>query len=209
MADFSPFFETGLRLSGPLSEKSTFTLVLVNGWLNIRENNDDKAIGTQLQHQLNDRIFLNWSTFIGNEAPTNSPSQLRIFNDWFIQAQIHDRVDAALIFDSGFQKRASLSTYDAWYAMTFYTRIRTTPRLKFGGRVEYFSDKKQVIVPTGTPNGFQTFSVSANIDYAPVDHFLWRIESRFYRLKDAVFHSCPGNKRNSGMITMSFAMYLE
>ena len=113
MADFSPFYETGLRLSDPLSEKSTFTLVLVNGWQNIRENNDDKAIGTQLQHQLNDRIFLNWSTFIGDEAPTNSPSQLRIFNDWFIQAQIHDRVDAALIF-SGFQKRASLSTYDPW-----------------------------------------------------------------------------------------------
>ncbi|HCQ04796.1 MAG TPA: hypothetical protein DIT99_30835 [Candidatus Latescibacteria bacterium] len=35
MADFSPFFETGLRLSGPLSEKSTFTVVLVNGWQNI------------------------------------------------------------------------------------------------------------------------------------------------------------------------------
>jgi len=93
--------------------------------------------------------------------------------------------------------------------MSFCTRIRATPRLKFGGRVEYFSDKKQVIVPSGTPNGFQTFSVTANIDYAPVDHFLWRIESRFYRSKDAVFPSCPGNKRNSGMITMSFAMYPE
>ena len=79
MAAFPPFFETGLLLSAPLSEKSTFTLVLVNGWHNIRENNDVKAIGTQLQHQLNDCVFLNWSTFVGNEAPTDTPSLRRIF----------------------------------------------------------------------------------------------------------------------------------
>ena len=209
MADFSPFFETGLRLSGPISTKSTFTFVLVNGWQNIRENNDDKAIGTQLQHQLNDRMLLNWSTFIGNEAPTHSPSQLRIFNNWFIQTQIHDRVETALIFDSGFQKCAIQNRYDAWYATAFYTRAQVTPQIHFAGRLEYYSDEKQVIIPSGTPNGFQTFSISANIDYTPIEKFKWRLESRFYQSKDAVFPSNTGFKKNSGTITMSFAMYLE
>ena len=84
MADFSPFFETGIRLSGPLSEKATFAVVLVNGWQNIRETNDDKAIGTQLQLQPNDGLLFNWSTFTGNEMPDSQPWQPRIFNNFFI-----------------------------------------------------------------------------------------------------------------------------
>lgn len=63
MADFSPFYETGLRLSGPASETAKFTLVVVNGWQNLRETNDEKALGTQVQIQPSERMTFNWSTF--------------------------------------------------------------------------------------------------------------------------------------------------
>ncbi|MES2767479.1 MAG: outer membrane beta-barrel protein, partial [Bacteroidota bacterium] len=88
MADYSPYYESGVKVTGNITDELTGGFFILNGWQNIRENNDDKALGTQLQYKPTKDILLNWSSFIGNEiadTDSTSPSQLRIFNDFYAQ----------------------------------------------------------------------------------------------------------------------------
>ena len=209
MADYSPYYLAGVKLSGPLSAKTTFTFLVTNGWQNIKETNNDKAFGTQLQLRPNDRVLLNWSTFVGNEAPETAPSQIRIFNDWYASVQVSEKVKAALAFDLGFQKRAVASGYDTWHTAGLLTQFRVAPTVAVGARAEYYLDKRQVIVATGTPDGFQTVSASVNLDYAPLDNVLWRVEGRVYRSKNAVFPTASGSDRSSGFIVTSIAVSIK
>ena len=54
-------------------------------------------------------------------------------------------------------------------------------------RGEYYSDANQVIIATGTENGFQTLGYSMNLDYNVADNVMWRIEGRGFSSKDKVF----------------------
>lgn len=45
-----------------------------------------------------------------------------------------------------------------------------------------------VIVGTGSPNGFKVSGYSMNLDYAPTDHVLLRIEGRGFHSKDKIFN---------------------
>ncbi len=56
-----------------------------------------------------------------------------------------------------------------------------------GRRLEYYNDKNGVIINTGTPNGFQTFGYSLNVDYAIFKNVVFRTEARVFTAKDAIF----------------------
>ena len=47
-----------------------------------------------------------------------------------------------------------------------------TSKINVAARGEYYSDANQVIITTGTPNGFQTFGYSINLDYIVMDNLL-------------------------------------
>jgi hypothetical protein len=60
--------------------------------------------------------------------------------------------------------------------------------LALAARVEYYSDQAEVIVSKGTPNGFQTFGYSLNMDIQVTEKVLWRVETRTIKSqKDAIF----------------------
>jgi hypothetical protein len=206
MAEYSPYYEAGVRLSGPLSERASLGILVLNGWQNIRETNGDKAFGTQLLVRPNNAVTLNWSTFIGNEAPDTASSQVRVFNHFYGLATLRGRVEAGVAIDLGLQKRPSRGAYASWYAATLLARFTVSPSVRVGGRVEYYADREQVIVSTGTPNGFQTFGASVNVDYAASAHFVLRVEARGFRSKDRVYPSSKGLRSDSGFLATSFAL---
>lgn len=59
--------------------------------------------------------------------------------------------------------------------------------MTIAARAEYYSDKNEVIIATGTANGFQTFGYSVNLDYLIADLMLWRMEVRGLQSKDSIF----------------------
>ncbi len=183
--------------------------MLVNGWQNVRETNNDKAIRTQIQYQPNEGTLLNWSTFLGNEMPDSQPWQPRFFNNFFAQVRLTDRTDAALIFDLGFQKKPGSGSFNAWYATSLYALHRITSRIRLAGRLEYYSDRRQVIVPTLSPNGFQTLGASINLDISPTERFMWRLEARGFRSRDRIYPSHSGMDRLSGFLVSSFAITID
>jgi hypothetical protein len=68
IAEYSPYFETGARVTFDAGERVTAAILVVNGWQSIRETNDAKAVGVQLVFRPMDKLVLNYGNYLGDEA---------------------------------------------------------------------------------------------------------------------------------------------
>jgi hypothetical protein len=208
LADYSPYYEAGVSVTFSASEEVTLRGLALNGWQNINETNDDKAFGTQLQYKPSGSVLLNWSTFVGNEQPDTVASRLRIFNDFYGVFAISEAWSIAAVFDIGFQKQMVGDTYDVWHAASVMVKHTINQEWAIAVRGEYFSDRYGVIIPTGTPNNFQTIGGSVNMDYAPTQALLWRIEARLFSSKDEIYPSASEISKTDGFVVLSAAISL-
>jgi hypothetical protein len=207
LADYSPYYESGLSISVTLAEGLLVRGLLLNGWQNIGETNDAKAFGMQVQYAPSG-MLLNWSTFVGNEAPDTSSSRLRIFNDCYVMLQISNALSVTGIFDVGVQRRDAGRVYDSWHAGALLCRYVLDSHWAFGGRVEYYYDSRGVIIATGTPNNFQTVAASLNVDYAPFPDVVWRAEVRTFQSRDEIYPRRGTPSKADGFVVVSAAITL-
>ena len=201
-AENSPYFETGAKISYT-SDNGQFFLsgLVLNGWQRIArpEGNQTLAFGHQLTYKFSDNFSVNSSSFIGNDKPT-AEKKMRYFHDLYANFNLGDKWSGIAGFDIGAEQNAKGSEkYNSWYSPNLLLRYAITDQTKIGGRVEYFNDKNGVIIGTTTPNGFQTFGYSLNIDHEIHKNILWRTEARGFSSKDAIFM-----KDNSPEITNFF-----
>jgi hypothetical protein len=190
MAENSPYYETGVKLTFEANDKLTLTGLILNGWQNIQENNDNKAIGTQIQYKPAQHVLLNSSTFIGKEIPAYADTTIstnRYFHNFFAQIDFSQKLTLLAAFDIGFQQRIGASGYDTWYTPNVILRYRPVNKVALAGRVEYYDDKAGIILPTFTPNGFQTLSYSLTLDYRPLEEVALRLEGRTFHSQDRIF----------------------
>ncbi len=206
VADYSPYYEAGIKLSAEVAENLTASILLLNGWQNIRETNNSKAIGTQLQWRPTTSTLLNWSTFIGNEQPDTALQKMRYFNNVFVQHSFSERVEMSTTLDVGVQS-ATKGGSDLWWGTSFLLRYHWSENIKLGSRVEYYSDPNGVIIPL-EQSMFRTVGASINIDYYPAHNMLLRAEGRIFRASDAIFPTTTTPSRYNGFIVMSCAVWL-
>ncbi len=191
LADNSPYFESGAKISyTSKNEKWFLSGLILNGWQRIQrvDGNNTPAFGHQLSWTPNEKIMLNSSSFIGSDTP-DSARQMRYFHNFYGQFQFNEKFGLIAGFDIGAeQKSISSSDYNVWYSPVLIARYTPGDKLAFAARAEYYSDKAEVIISTGTPNGFQTFGSSINMDVRVMENLLWRLESgTFNSQKDNIF----------------------
>lgn len=209
-ADNSPYYETGAKISYTADNAKWFISALfLNGWQRIQrtDGNNSPAIGHQLTYTPNKKIMINSSSFIGNDKP-DSLRQMRYFHNLYGKIQWTERLGFIAGFDIGMeQKQKNSSAYNIWHTPYVQIRYKLSDKLSIAGRGEYYSDKNNVIIQTGSPNGFQTFGYSINADLAIHPHVLWRIEARTLQSKDKIFilHDKPDN--SNYFFTTSLAVW--
>ena len=208
LADYSPYYESGVSVTASLSDHLSLRGLILNGWQNIHETNNSKAVGTQVQYHPAEDMVLNWSTFVGNEAPDSSASQLRFMSDFSTQITVSPTWAVAAVIDIGAQRRASGSVFDIWHAASIMTKYSMNSRWAAAARIEYYIDRNGVIVSTGTANDFQVFSSSVNIDFAPAPPMLWRLEIRQFFSKDPLYPGKSGLQRAETCCVISAAITL-
>lgn len=189
VAEYSPYYSSGVRLVWQASAKLTAHLHIVNGWQNISENNSGKGAGLRLDYAPSATTGLSYYNFFTGEAG----ARLRTFNG--IGAKVTSG-KATLLgqFDLGTQgKSASDAGTASWYGFTAIARAQLTPIVALSGRVERYNDEDQVIIATGTqddgtPNGaFRANAGSVGVDIAPQGRLLWRTELRGFSNRSAIF----------------------
>ncbi|MGB3155779.1 MAG: porin [Chitinophagaceae bacterium] len=211
LAENSPYFEAGAKLTYTTDNgKWTVSGLALNGWQRITRVNGNSMMswGTQLQFKPSDKVFLNYSTFIGTDKP-DTARLTRFFHNIYGLFAITDKIGLTLGFDMGTEEKtpAASSSY-TWYSPLGILKYAINNNWTIAGRVEHYNDKKGVIVSTGTPNGFQTTGYSLNIDFAPIKNVLIRLEGRSLNSKDPVFKKGNNVIKNNTFITSSIALSL-
>ena len=211
LADNSPYFETGARISYTSADgKWYLSGLLLNGWQRIQrvEGNSTPAFGHQLTFKPNDKITLNSSSFIGNDKP-DSIRQMRYFHNFYGIFQVTQKLGLIAGFDIGAeQKQKGSGSMNTWYTPNLIVRLQASPKTYLAARAEYYCDKNGVIIATGTPGGFQTWGYSLNFDYLIRDNVMWRIEARGLNSRDKIFLKENQTVKDNIFITTALAVSL-
>lgn len=209
VAENSPYFESGAKISYTSNNgKLAVSALALNGWQRIARvsGNSLMSWGTQVTAKPNDRVTLNYSTFMGTDKP-DSARLWRIYHNVYGIFQFNKKIGLIAGFDIGTeQKTKGGNKKNTWFSPVGILRFTPSEKWAMALRGEYFADENGVIVASGTPNGFKTTGVSLNIDYMPATNMVLRLEGRSLSSKDAVFTKNGSPEKNNTMITMAMAI---
>lgn len=192
-SEFASYYEAGVRATWNATPALTAQVSVVNGWQNVAENNEDKAVGVRLDWTPLPAITLSYSNFVGREPHATAGDQsLRVFHDFVARVAPSARSLLIGTFDVGTQDG------DTWYAGSLVGRWWVAPTLGINGRVERFDDEGGVIVP-----GLRTWGASLGVDVAR-GPALWRTEARtFFGAEEEIF---PDRGSGTGLSKTSTAV---
>lgn len=139
--------------------------------------------------------MLNYSNFIGPDK-ADSLKTFRHFHNFYLQIEPTSKFGIITGFDVGFEKNLNQG-FKSWYSPVIIVRQRTSKNTAITMRAEYYSDNKEIIIQTGTANGYQTFGLSSNFDYEINDKLKFRIEGKWYNSKDKIFSKNTSNNNFS------------
>ena len=204
--DFSPYYESGAKLTWKLRPDFTALVTIVNGWGNISENNADKSAGVRLDWQISPHISLGYYNLVGNEQPDTLVAKMRFYNGMTARWASHEYTIVATL--DGGRQDAPLAA-DSWWGASLIARAQTTEHTAFTARGEMFQDPKQVIVLTGVTPGFRAYGGSMGFDFEPTDGVVWRTEYRALKGQDAIFldrGSASGLNKTNVLFVTSLAV---
>ena len=202
-AENSPYYEAGAKLTYDKGQKWLFSALVLNGWQVIRDRNQNKALGTQLQFRPSAKWLLNSSTFFGEgyNQPDSVGRQLRYFHNFYLTYDPTTHWKMAAFFDCGWQTHAHhAGGYDNWQGGALIVRRRLWDRAGVVGRVEYFHDPAGVLASTRA-GGLNTVGYSAGFDYTPVPRVILRVEAKQFVDKNAVFAQDKTFRRTNTAVT--------
>lgn len=204
MAENSPYYESGARLTYAPNDKWTLVGLVLNGWQRIRrvDDNNTLAFGTQITWKPNGSTTLNYSTFIGSDKP-DSARQMRIFHNLYGIFQVNEKFGLTLGFDIGTEQKAKgRSDVNVWYVPVLIGKYTIGKKWAIAGRIENYTDKQGVIIS----NDFLTNGFSANVDFSPASNAVFRIELRYLKAKNKIFTTENGVSDKNIFLTSSLAV---
>jgi hypothetical protein len=206
ISDYSPYYESGVKLTWDVKDDFTALFAVVNGWQNVSENNADKSFGLRFDWALSPRLSLSYYNLIGNEQPDTIRARLRMYNG--VSAKwASDEMSFTATFDGGRQERPGFEAA-SWWGTSAIAHIQMTERTAVTGRFEAYYDPTQTIIQTGT-RAFEVFGGSFGFDFEPNDGVIWRSEVRALKGHNAVFPdngSPTGRSRSNSAFVTSLAV---
>ncbi|MCS7005507.1 MAG: porin [Cytophagales bacterium] len=208
LADNSPYFESGIRISYTNPQNNWFFAgLLLNGWQQIqrRDHIRTPAWGHQIVFTQSDYLLLNSSSFIG-EVRSDSIKTIRFFHNFYGQLLLSKKANFTIGFDIGLQQKPT-KNWIVWYSPVVIAQYKLHDRAKIALRGEYYRDKHQNIIQVPSIEGFSTFSYSLNYDYWLAPKILWRLEGRGFEGHEAIFKSYQNSfSKRAFWITTSLAI---
>ncbi len=181
LADNSPYFETGAKLTYTSDNGKLFASILIlNGWQRIRwiKGNSLPSFGWQIQGKPNDKLLINSSAYIGSDKP-DAERKMRYFHNLYLIYNPIEKIEATFGWDVGSEQKARHSQkYNWWYSPVFLLRYMPIKQLSLATRFEFYSDKNGAIISSPSLGGFETLGYSINLDAFPFKDIMLRAEGR-------------------------------
>lgn len=186
LADYTPYFVTGAKVVWTPSSRVTAQFQVVNGWQIVSENNPDKSVIARVDWQATKALALAYATYAGNEQIDSLPSRTRFYNQVLAKVVAGRGWEFWGTFDVGVQTVPDASS-ETWYGAVVIARKAVSSKVALVGRVEGHSDRDQVLIVTGTPDGFRTLGGSIGVDVQPHEFVKWRTELRGFTSSNPVW----------------------
>jgi Putative beta-barrel porin-2, OmpL-like. bbp2 len=208
VAEYSPYYQSGVKMTWTPTDRVTAQLHVVNGWQNISENNTGKAAGARIDFAATPTSTLSYYNFFSNEAG----SRLRTFNG------VGAKHTAGILtvlgeFDIGTQQRDFGDDGPSrWFGFTAVAKVQAAPTVAVVVRAEGYRDRDQVIINTGVIDDiinppFRAVGGSVGVDVTPYPRIAWRSELRGIRNADELFPDTGrGPSRNNVMAVTSLSL---
>jgi hypothetical protein len=209
LSENTPYYQTGIQVSIAASENFDIRALVLNGWQNIAETNNAKSVGLQLNYQSDDRLELNYSNYLGNESTVQNDKKIRFYNNFYIRYAMRDDWHIAAAVDYGTQEELGSSDQGHIFGFMGLTQYRPSDRFHIAARIEYFGDEKEILVSTGTPNGFKNTNVGMTFDYIPVPYLKCRLEARSYFSPDEIYNEGEVAETGTFVVVGSIAVNLN
>ncbi|MBN8642994.1 MAG: porin [Flavobacteriales bacterium] len=187
LAENSPYFMTGVKYNYKPNAKWSFSGLVTNGWQRINRPEKDviPAFGTQIIYKSSDNSTLNWSTFAGKEY-YGTELAMRYFSNAYWDYKWNSKWRTIVGFDYGLQDVSSRNQkHESWLSPVAIAQYSLSSKWQTAFRVEYYQDKKNIIIATN--DAFETMGFSFNADYLFDSKVKWRTEARYLDSKEKVF----------------------
>ncbi len=207
LAENSPYYETGLKLSFTNKKENMYAAFLIlNGWQRIKKPDafQRPSVGIQINYKPTSKLTLNYSNFIGTDKP-DSINAIRTFHNLYAIYEPTNKINLTFGFDIGTDKYNTTS-YAAWFSPVFIVKYAFNNKNNIAARIEYYKDEKQIIIVTNTNNGFETFGTSLNFYNQITDKILWRTEGKYYNSKDNIFTKNNTSTNSNFVLTTSLSI---
>jgi hypothetical protein len=209
VADYSPYYSSGVRATWQATPALTVRADLVNGWQNISESNEDKAVGARVDYAIGRYTTLSWYGLAGNEPG----ARLRLFNGVGITGRLSGDLEFMAQADVGREEAPDSLGLEAvartWAGAMATLRWAVNPRTALSARTEWYDDKDQVIATTGTTSPLRATGGSLGIDRRLASLLTWRTEARALVNREAIFadrRAASGVSRTNLVAVTSLAL---
>jgi hypothetical protein len=187
LAENSPYFMTGLKYGYKPNDRWNFAFFVTNGWQRIQKAKTDipPSFGSQIQYRPSESSLLNWSTFAGVETYSNH-NGLHLFSNFYWDKTWNKKWRTISGFDIGTQNRDAINESNGnWMSLAVITQYIISSKWQLANRIEYYKDKKNVIITTSLP--FEAYGTSLNLDYIINSKVKYRMEARYMKSDDTIF----------------------
>jgi hypothetical protein len=188
VAEFSPYYETGAKLTYQALDSLTVQAHILNGWQNI-SSSAEPMYGLQFNYTPSANTQLIYANILGEQVDAG----FRNFHDFILKQDITDHWSLAFQVDFGMQEQKDQNT-ESWHGFALLTQYKINSKLALGARIDKYNDPHQILVPTISGNSYKVTSLSANIDYEVLNNLLWRNEYRIFLAEDPIFPEDSDNK---------------
>ncbi len=197
--EYTPYYISGLRLSAPLTSKLNAFVYLINGWQQIRDSNEGKALATQLEFRPNPSMLFNGNIYLGDERSSLHPEyRLRYLLDlYWVYKPMTGRISATASTYVGWQARDGTSTA-TWWQANVIGRYQMTKKYSLSGRLEYFDDTDQIMIqPTTSTLSFRSWSAGLCFNVHLWNNAMFRVEGRQFFGPEDVYETQSGTEKST------------
>lgn len=201
VADNSPYYETGLRLSYQPNAKWYVAALMLTGWQRITfpRNKWEPNFGTQVTFKPSSKITINHSSFLGkNPNPFFNAS--RYYSNLFTTIQLNPKITTTVGWDFGAEYMPNgLSNYAVWNAWNLQLQWKIIPdKWQATARYERMIDRRTVLfsLPEDIYHQFNVHHSSLNLDRFLGKGFLLRAEVNYQASRYPIFRKNTQITRN-------------
>lgn len=206
LAENSPYYMTGLRLSHSAGKKLSMAWYLLTGWQRISpiKGNSLPSLGWQWTYRASDFSAVNWSFFAGSAQP-DIDRKWRFFNNFYWQYERNKWFLTAGLDLGAEQQFKSSRDYYFWWSPVIIGGYQWNSHWRTALRIEKYSDPNEVIARASSGMPVVTSGISLNVDYMPISELLCRAEWKNLQGKHPIFPTSNSSINQINPFTVAVA----